>query len=56
MSNKRAEDVVIGKNHVSLELQFSANATVRHFICGKALQPTNNDRIGEVPTLVASRT
>ena len=31
MSNKRAEDVVIGKNHVSLELQFSADATVRHF-------------------------
>jgi hypothetical protein len=31
MSNKRAEDVVIGKNHVSLELRFSGNATVRHF-------------------------
>jgi hypothetical protein len=31
MSNKRAEDVVIGKNHGSLELRFSANVTVRHF-------------------------
>jgi len=31
MSNKWAEDVVIGKNHVSLELRFSADATVRHF-------------------------
>jgi len=31
MSNKRAEVVVIGKNHVSLELQFSPGATVRHF-------------------------
>jgi len=30
MSNKSAEDVVIGKDYVSLELQFSANATVRH--------------------------
>jgi hypothetical protein len=28
---KRAEDVVIGKNHVSLELRFSVDATVRHF-------------------------
>jgi len=31
MSNKRAEDVAIGENHVSLELRFSAGATVRHF-------------------------
>ena len=31
MSNKSAEDVVIGKNHVSLELKFSADATVRHY-------------------------
>jgi hypothetical protein len=31
MSNKRAEDVVIGKNHVALEFRFSADATVRHF-------------------------
>ena len=27
---KWAENVVIGRDHVSLELQFSANATVRH--------------------------
>ena len=32
MSNKRAEDVFIGKNHVSLELRFSANASVRLFV------------------------
>jgi hypothetical protein len=31
MTNKWAEDVVIGKNHVSLELRFSADATVRYF-------------------------
>jgi len=31
MSNKRAENVVIGKNHGPLELRFSANTTVRHF-------------------------
>jgi len=27
----KAEDVVIGKHHGSLELRFSANATVSHF-------------------------
>jgi len=32
MSNKRAEDIAIGKTNVSLELRFSAGATVRHFI------------------------
>jgi len=31
MSNKWAEDVAIGKIHVSLELRFTAGATVRHF-------------------------
>ena len=31
MSNKRAEDIAIGKTHVSLELRFSAGATVRRF-------------------------
>jgi len=31
MSNKRAGDVAIGSKHVPLELQFSANAPVRHF-------------------------
>jgi len=29
MSNKRAEDILIGKNYVPLELRFSADATVR---------------------------
>jgi len=28
---KRAEDIVIGKNQLSLELRFFADATVRHF-------------------------
>jgi hypothetical protein len=31
MSNKRTEDVVFGKRHGSLELRFSASATVRYF-------------------------
>ena len=32
MSERRTEDIVIGKNRVNLELRFSANAAVRHFI------------------------
>jgi hypothetical protein len=40
MSNKTAEDVVIGKDYLSLELHFSANATVRHFTTNPLSQLT----------------
>jgi len=55
MSNKWAEDIAIGKTHVSLELRFSAGATVRHFTTC-APQPANNVRIGGISAQVAPRT
>ena len=55
MSNKRAEDVVIGKNHVPLGLRFSADATVRSPY-HTASQPANNVRIDGIAALVGPRT
>jgi len=42
MSNKWAEDVFIGRNHVSLELRFSADATVSHFTAKQLNQLTTS--------------